>query len=628
MIRCTALRPLRAWPAPRLSCVLLALIGALLLSACTSHPKPGSEPAANGSDGAGDEPATSSDSALLSRLFYLRALDMENRGLEEAGLPLIERSWAYDHQSRWLGFRLLEGYIQAERDSDAIAMAPFVQKLEGDTTLAQMLTLGHTFRLMGKLDSARYWLEQGLARDDENVQLIFELVVTLEAQKNYPALTIAHRRLLPLLDWNEQLVQKQLLLYSLARDTLGQSALYREVWAATEDDSWGVKLVSWLAEQHRPGEAVTTLQELLQRHPGDSYMIELLGRMLQASGKKKEAYQVVIDQFRSDTTRLDLLKRAGVLSYELQRNQEAYATLRAVTARDSADALMFFYLGSVSTLMGDSATAVQAASRSVLLEPTSKGFRAQLGLLSYLIGNYPLAHQAIDSLQRMDSTGREAPKLRASAWTHEAYQLDEQSRDPERQLLLRRQASTLLKQLITTEPSDWNLTWDLATTLERMDSLDQAVPLFEHLLQVRPRDARILNYYGYSLAQRSLRLPYADSLITSALVIDPTNTSYLDSKAWVLYRMDRPEEALVIMRHLEETVMDHREFMEHIAAVLEKLGKRDEALVWLKKLVASYPTAAAASADLQKLREALKFSEPAQPNMPTPAPGAADASGK
>ena len=54
---------------------------------------------------------------------------------------------------------------------------------------------------------------------------------------------------------------------------------------------------------------------------------------------------------------------------------------------------------------------------------------------------------------------------------------------------------------------------------------------------------KTLNYYGYMLADRGVRIPEATDLVKRALTEDPDNAAYLDSLGWAYYKQDRLAEA-------------------------------------------------------------------------------------
>ena len=66
---------------------------------------------------------------------------------------------------------------------------------------------------------------------------------------------------------------------------------------------------------------------------------------------------------------------------------------------------------------------------------------------------------------------------------------------------------------------------------ERMKKYDLAEAEFRKALQLNAQDPNALNYLGYMLADRGVRLDEAHELIQKALDLDPQNGAYLDSMA-------------------------------------------------------------------------------------------------
>jgi Flp pilus assembly protein TadD len=56
------------------------------------------------------------------------------------------------------------------------------------------------------------------------------------------------------------------------------------------------------------------------------------------------------------------------------------------------------------------------------------------------------------------------------------------------------------------------------------------------VLERDPQNAMALNYLGYMLADRGVRLEEAVNLIKKALEVDPQNGAYLDSLGWAYFR--------------------------------------------------------------------------------------------
>jgi len=125
-------------------------------------------------------------------------------------------------------------------------------------------------------------------------------------------------------------------------------------------------------------------------------------------------------------------------------------------------------------------------------------------------------------------------------------------------------------------PDDNGLLYARALTWERRDDIPRAEADLRKILVTDPENVPALNALGYTLADRTGRLQEALELIDRARVAEPDNAAIVDSYGWVLYRLGRKEEALVQLRRAWTLAKDP-EIAAHVGEVLWVLGKHDEA---------------------------------------------------
>jgi len=113
---------------------------------------------------------------------------------------------------------------------------------------------------------------------------------------------------------------------------------------------------------------------------------------------------------------------------------------------------------------------------------------------------------------------------------------------------------------------------------ERMKNIDAAEAEFKKVLSVTPDNPNALNYLGYMLADRNVRLPEALGYINKALEQDPYSGAYLDSLGWVYYRMENFTDAEKYMRQAVERTPHDPTMRDHFAEVLAKQSKTREAV--------------------------------------------------
>lgn len=125
-------------------------------------------------------------------------------------------------------------------------------------------------------------------------------------------------------------------------------------------------------------------------------------------------------------------------------------------------------------------------------------------------------------------------------------------------------------------PGDPDLLYEQAMVAEKLGSLDDMERLLRRVISLKPDNAHAHNALGYSLADRSQRLPEARSLIQRALALAPGDPFITDSLGWVEYRLGNLPEALRLLRQAYAARPDV-EIGAHLGEVLWAAGQRDEA---------------------------------------------------
>ncbi len=108
---------------------------------------------------------------------------------------------------------------------------------------------------------------------------------------------------------------------------------------------------------------------------------------------------------------------------------------------------------------------------------------------------------------------------------------------------------------------------------------------YKKALSIDSTSALTMNNYAYSLTKRdSSNLKYALELVNKALEKEPENSSYLDTKGWVLYKMGKPKEAAdYVLRALKKDGKNE-EVLKHMAEIYKALGEDAKANEYFKKV--------------------------------------------
>jgi tetratricopeptide (TPR) repeat protein len=133
-------------------------------------------------------------------------------------------------------------------------------------------------------------------------------------------------------------------------------------------------------------------------------------------------------------------------------------------------------------------------------------------------------------------------------------------------------------------PESPDLLYDRAMAAEKIDRLDVLESDLRRVMVLRPDDAQAYNALGYTLADRTNRLPEALVLIERALTLAPEDPFILDSMGWAQFRSGNLPRAQDYLERAFKLRPDP-EIAAHLGEVLWARGQRDEAgQVWQSSL--------------------------------------------
>jgi Tfp pilus assembly protein PilF len=157
------------------------------------------------------------------------------------------------------------------------------------------------------------------------------------------------------------------------------------------------------------------------------------------------------------------------------------------------------------------------------------------------------------------------------------------------------------------QPRDKAVVWALLGSIyERQKFYDRAEQEFKKALAVDPKNAYVLNYYGYMLGDLGQRLDEAESLVQRALKEEPFNGGYLDSLGWIYYKQNKLTDAEAMLRKALEREGRDATIHSHLGDVYSKLGRTEQAAAEWEKSLAEWRRAAPADVENDKIAEIEK----------------------
>jgi tetratricopeptide (TPR) repeat protein len=124
----------------------------------------------------------------------------------------------------------------------------------------------------------------------------------------------------------------------------------------------------------------------------------------------------------------------------------------------------------------------------------------------------------------------------------------------------------------------WTLFFSRAICHERLKDWDKAEADFRRALELNPGQPQVLNYLGYSLVDRGLKLDEALSLIEQAVKAEPEAGYIIDSLAWAYFRLGRYQDALAPMEKASLLEPVDPVVTDHLGDVYWMVGRKREAV--------------------------------------------------
>ncbi|MDX8412231.1 MAG: tetratricopeptide repeat protein [Mariprofundaceae bacterium] len=309
------------------------------------------------------------------------------------------------------------------------------------------------------------------------------------------------------------------------------------------------------------GQAETMLHAFIKANPMALQAGNALGRLLIAQQRFDEAVAIYEQLAEKTHQHSEVVTALGLLHYQQQDYARAAVYFRQALDKKPNDSLRFYLAVSLeNTDQPNEAEKLYAA-----IDTSSKDYASAQLRLAVLEFENDQVDQAAKRLKQLLSQQHgliDAHIMLASI----------RLRQKNYALLIKESEPAL-----ALEPMATRLLFHRAIAFENMKQFDSLESSLYRLLVIEPENAEALNFLGYSLADRNVRLDEAERLIRTALEHSASSGYYLDSLGWVLYRQGKFEQALEIQRRAVAVIADDPIMHEHLGDMLWRSGRPDQA---------------------------------------------------
>ncbi|UCE66453.1 MAG: tetratricopeptide repeat protein [Candidatus Zixiibacteriota bacterium] len=260
----------------------------------------------------------------------------------------------------------------------------------------------------------------------------------------------------------------------------------------------------------------------------------------------------------------DILRRYAFILFGNQKFAEAESLLIRIDEKGFADSDVYYYLGRLKQFDEEYDLSEDYFRKALALEDSLSDAWINMALSVDRLGRYE------ESLGIMKSALEKVPAdnieiLFYTSLIHSRNEKHDLARDG-------------YSRLLESNPDNIQFRFNLAAACERLGDFDMAEKHFKKILEVDPDNALTLNYLGYMYADKGINLDEAIRMIEKALTIEPDNGAFLDSYAWVLYKLGRYEEAIIPMKSAIESEQDDAILYDHQGDIYAALNQIDKAV--------------------------------------------------
>ena len=121
-----------------------------------------------------------------------------------------------------------------------------------------------------------------------------------------------------------------------------------------------------------------------------------------------------------------------------------------------------------------------------------------------------------------------------------------------------------------------------AAIVERSGNWQEALKLAERVLRNDPSSFEALNFSGFIAADHKQNLPQAEQRCRAAMALNPGSAAIADSVGWARFQAGDLPGAGIVLRQAARLDPKEPELQGHLAALLEKEGKVQEAVLTLQ----------------------------------------------
>jgi tetratricopeptide (TPR) repeat protein len=516
---------------------------------------------------------------ILARFYTARIRDgQQNRMNQEMLKSALEQYTKISEKApQDLENWLMLGRLQKLAQNSSDAEKAYKKALEIDPENEDALTgLAMVYSGLGDNTSAAQMLKK-VADKNPNLRTLAELAAAYEQMRDYKLAAEAYKKALELNKENTDLKRAYGQALFSADDLAAAQAVFEEILKEEPNDLLSnLRLSQIFLRKREYPKARDFALKARQLDPNNLEIRYNEVAILEAEGKTQEAIQTLKqilagmpkrpDSVSERGNRVLLLERLGILYRYAEQTQQAVAAFREIADIDPDNAHRAAAQIVDALRAGKEYEAADKEATAALQKyPSDRIVKVMAANVHMDLGRFKEAETLLKSL--LDGKNDRETWLSVAQVYERAKRFDDMAK-----------AINNAEKLSRTDEEKEGVWFMRGAMYERQKKYDLAEAEFRKVLKQSPDSASALNYLGYMLADRNVRLNEALEMIQKAVEMEPNNSAYLDSLGWVYYRLNRLEEAEDYLRRSLERGSRDATVHDHLGDVFSSRGKLKEAI--------------------------------------------------
>ena len=521
--------------------------------------------------------------------FFLEAVRLKEKGEADAAFEMYRHCLSIDPQSAVTLYELGKFYLylgQPEKGEDFLRKAMAAEP--GNYWYKE--TLAGYYQGKGEHLKSIEVLEEMAAQFPSRLEPLMALVDLYGRIKDYPKVIHSLDRLEKLDGKSEQISMEKFRMY-LAMDD--NEKAFSEIESLVKEYPYEMRYLTILGdvymENGKEDEAFNTYQEVLAQEPGYAPAMLSLASYYEKTGQDS-LYRVQLDglllnQKVESRTKVNIMRQLIMRSERSDRDSTRIVGLfdsMLAQEQENADVAMLAAQYLLSKRMDEKAKPV--LWKVLELDPENKPARLQL--LSFAISK-----EDLDEVIRICSPAVEYMPEALEFYYYWGIAHYQKEQHDEALEVFKKGVRQVAPDSEKTMVSDFYSIMGDLYHIKKMNV--EAYAAYDSALVYKPDNIGALNNYAYYLSVERKNLDKAEEMSYKTVKAEPTNNTYLDTYAWILFEKGKYVEARIYIDQAMQNGGDKSSVVvEHCGDIYYKNGEAEKALEYWKQAekLAAEPT--------------------------------------